>query len=203
MRFKITISLFLFTFFFMDCNQISKEKQDEALVFNQKIVGYSQPVIDKVNSLLSLIKEHLQKSIQGRFKPEDITEFSNSFESLISLIDRNVDSLKALNEFDPKIPFRQSGIDYLASLKSLLMIQFRELYDLVQKEITRESGIKSAELLLEILEKLLSVEKSTKQVQKDFADKYSLPLEKDPQNREALERQYNACKKQVEQMKGK
>ena len=199
MKSIIITSLFL-AILLISCNSISEEQKTQAKEFNNSIVALTYPITDDINKLLSISKQVINNAINNTFSQNDLDLFWEEYNILIENIDKNSKELKSLSEFDNEVKLKESGVKYLSDCRSILNNEYKELIELTNKPFDTEVQYRMSELLIIILEKILDTEKSTKELQKKLAEKYSFNLAKDTQDWEKVEQQIKMAKEQLKLM---
>ena len=75
-------------------------------------------------------------------------------------------------EFDKNIKLKEVLLNYLIGLKSILQNEYKDFIALLRNEMTDENREKSADIIMEIYNKINELEKPKEQLQKEFVRKY-------------------------------
>lgn len=197
---KKTLSILIVIILFTSCG-IPKETKNEAREFNDKLVRYTIKVTTEMNNLFKLTSPLINNAITGNIDTSKIIEFNNQIKNINSDIEISRDSVNALTEFDNEIKLKKSALNYLTESENNLDNEYYKLVSLLREKIAQDQIIESGELILKIWGNLISLEKSTKEVQNKFAEKYSIDLPRESQNWTQIEKQYLSYKNQIEQLK--
>ena len=169
---KKIFSLLLLAILLFGCNNISEHKVKEAKDFHQKLGLYFTPVTDGLNSIFKFQKPIVKKSIAGTASKAEIDQLETALNNLFLEIDKSAESINNMVEFDENIKLKEVLLNYLTGLKSILQNEYKEFIALLRNEMTDENREKSADIILEIFNKINELEEPKEQLQKEFVKKY-------------------------------
>ena len=192
---KLYLSILIY---FFALNVFSQSK--EAVQYNDKLVSFSSPIIENINSLNTQLLELTLKKEHNLLIESEIEDFLLLKNNLNVKINIAIDSIYNMDVFDQKMKLKECVFNRLLNYRNMIDNDYPELISVllldtnVNNNIIINSEIKILDLTLRIIE----IEKNSSKVQSDFADKYNFQLvNKGNTNWELKEQQVREIKSQL------
>ena len=202
--------LYLFIFYiiiFTNCsdaqsneNKISIETSKKAAQHNDKLVLFSSPIIENINSLntqlleLTLKKEH---NLLIKSEIEDFLLLKNDLKVKINLA---IDSISNMDIFDQKMKLKECVFNRLLNYRNIIDNDYPELISilLIDTNVNNQMIIDNEIKILDLTLRIIETEKNSTKIQSNFADKYNFQLvNKGNTNWELKEQQVKEIKSQL------
>ena len=202
--------LYLFIFYiliFTNCsdpqsneNKISIETSKKAAEHNDKLVSFSSPIIENINSLNTQLLELTLKKENNLLIKSEVNDFSLLKDNLKLKINLVLDSISNMDVFDEKINFKECFYNRLLNYRNILNNDYPELISilLIDTNVNNQMIIDNEIKILDLTLRIIETEKNSTKIQSNFANKYNFQLlNKSNTNWELKEQQVRDLKSQL------
>ena len=169
----------------------------KAVEYNNRIVSFSKPVISEFNSTLNMLLTMQLKVHQGPLDKIELDAYTRNVIYLDSMLVASSDSIRKMSEFDQELKLKQSTLTRLESYRNMLNNEYAQIYQFIVDNTSSDADI-TIEVILDVGERTVQIEREKYKTQQQFANKYGFELlDHNPTDYDQKEQQFKELRKQL------
>ena len=134
---------------------------------------------------------------QGPLDKIELDAYTRNVIYLDSMLVASSDSIRKMSEFDQELKLKQSTWTRLESYRNMLNNEYAQIYQFIVDNTSSDADI-TIEVILDVGERTVQIEREKYKTQQQFANKYGFELlDHNPTDYDQKEQQFKELRKQL------